>query len=480
MMGATGESPRRVSKDGFDPAWSPDGRSLIFATEAVLNPYMRQLVSALWVLDLGSGERYSLTTGDAVAPSFSPSGKRIAYWGHTAGVRDIFTIALDGGTPRAVTQDVATDWNPFFAPDGKTLYFISDRSGSPDLWRVAIDETSGEVLGPAYPVTAGANSIGHATLSADGRKIAFAAPLNMSQIERYDFDPTTERVVGPPKTVFASTKTLTAFDVTKDGRRMAFVTEPPREDIVVMNIDGTGRRRLMDDTHKDRGPRWTSDDKLLIFYSNRGGKYDIWRIRPDGTDAQRLTNSIGPEITDGVPSPDGKVFACGTALVSGWSMLLFEPNQTLDSLSAPMPVPESGVAGFIPIVFSPDGKYIAGTLVDNTKSVIGVFSRETQSVIRIKASDGGDLPRSGWYAFDWIDETRLIGWDGARAMAFIYDLAADETREVPGIEGPCDIRVVENGQALIVNRTREESDIWMLTLGTIDNRPVANESERAP
>ena len=255
------------------------------------------------------------------------------------------------------------------------------------MWRVGIDETSGEVLGPAYPVTAGAGSIRHATLSADGRKIAFAAPLDMSQIERYDFDPETERVAGPPKTVFASTKRLSQFDVTKDGRRLAFRTEPPREDIVVMNIDGTGRRRLMDDTHKDRGPAWTSDGKLLLFYSNRGGAYDIWRIRPDGTDAQRLTNSNSLTTTNGIPAPDGRSFACTTLRGSGFSMMLYKPNQTLESLSAPLPAPESGVTGFSPAAFSPHGKYIAGMLVDNMIPVVSVYSCETQNVTRIKAAD---------------------------------------------------------------------------------------------
>jgi WD40 repeat protein len=247
-----------------------------------------------------------------------------------------------------------------------------------------------------------------------------------------------------------------------------------------MNIDGTGRRRLMDDTHKDRGPLWTSDGKLLLFYSNRGGAYDIWRIRPDGTDAQRLTNSNDLIITNGIPAPDGRSFACSTAHGSGFGMMLYKPNQTLESLSAPLPVAESGVAGFMPVAFSPDGKYIAGTLGDTVNFVISVFSCETQNVTRVKAADGGIVLRTGWESFDWIDENRLIGWDRERETAYIYDVAADETREVPGIQGPCDIRVVESGQALIVNRTREESDIWMLTLGTIDNRRMANESGSAP
>ena len=35
VMGATGESVRRVTRFGFNPAWSPDSGRLVFATERV-------------------------------------------------------------------------------------------------------------------------------------------------------------------------------------------------------------------------------------------------------------------------------------------------------------------------------------------------------------------------------------------------------------------------------------------------------------
>ena len=38
VMGATGESVRRVSDSGYNPAWSPDGRELVVATEGVIEP----------------------------------------------------------------------------------------------------------------------------------------------------------------------------------------------------------------------------------------------------------------------------------------------------------------------------------------------------------------------------------------------------------------------------------------------------------
>lgn len=56
-MEATGESVRRVTDFGFDPRWSPDGRSLVVADERVADPMSRALNSGLWVVTIADGER---------------------------------------------------------------------------------------------------------------------------------------------------------------------------------------------------------------------------------------------------------------------------------------------------------------------------------------------------------------------------------------------------------------------------------------
>jgi hypothetical protein len=124
--------------------------------------------------------------------------------------------------------------------------------------------------------------------------------------------------------------------------------------------------------------------------------------------------------------------------------------------------------------------YIAVYSLTGANSAIGVFSLETKKMTQVKTPGGGNVIMKQFGGGDWIDGNRFLVWDGMRATAYIYDVEADETRKVAGIQGPCDIRVVEEGKALVVNRTREESDIWMLTLGTIDNRPAVPKPEEKP
>ena len=124
VMGRTGESVRRLTHDGYTPAWSPDGTQIVYATDdaAVME---RGYVSELWTVVVATGERRRIFEGDAVQPSWSPNGLRIAFWqtfGERTGQRDIATIPADGGTPVFVTSDPSVDWNPVWSPDGRFLF----------------------------------------------------------------------------------------------------------------------------------------------------------------------------------------------------------------------------------------------------------------------------------------------------------------------------------------------------------------------
>ncbi len=472
VMGATGESPQRVSDNGFDPAWSPDGARLVYATENVRDPYARDSISQLWILDLASREPRLLYRGDAVTPSFSPSGRLVAFWAAIGGIRDLFTIPAAGGEPQSVTDDTHTDWNPFFSADGRTLYFISDRSGRPNLWRVPIDEASGKVLGPPLPVTSGTTPIDGASISSDGQRVTFTAQSNATEFLRFAFDPDSERVVGEPTTLFASTNRLDQFDVSADGRRLTFRSDAPKEDIMVMDIDGKGLRRLTDDVFRDRGPTWTADGTWLVFYSNRGGPYDFWRIRPDGTGLRRLTVSTSNEDpTNPQLSPDGRKMAATLSTEGGFAMVNWSLDRPVPEMEVPLSLPAERTRGFGPVRFSPDQRWLAGwsNTSNRLRPVASLYDLQTASITVLQTPDGRVFETKGMGSsdLDWIDEHRLLLWDEKRRSMFLWDIRTGSAREVPGIPGPCEFRLIDAGRTLVVSRERAESDIWMLQLGDV-------------
>ena len=62
-----------------------------------------------------------------------------------------------------------------------------------------------------------------------------------------------------------------------------------------MNADGSGSTQLTPDGDCNWAPNWSHDDSKLFFASTRDGSFDIYTIRPDGTDPRRVTSHDGGE-----------------------------------------------------------------------------------------------------------------------------------------------------------------------------------------
>ncbi|MCZ6653067.1 MAG: protein kinase [Planctomycetota bacterium] len=465
VMGATGESPRRVSDEGFHPAWSPDGGRLVYTTEHVFSAYGRTSVAQLWIVNLELGGRQLLFEGDAVGPSWSPSGERIAFWAAIQGQRDIWTIPADGGQALAVTQDIQTDWNPLWSANGNSLYFISDRGGSADLWQIQIDEKSGQPCGDPTSVTTGVANVTEASLSARGQRIAVTISSRRSETLRYEFNPVTRQTVGQPSIIYVSSSGLDSLHPSSDGEWLAFRSSPPQEDIFVMRADGSSRRRLTDDMHRDRGPRWSPDGKWLLFYSNRNGSYELWLMRPDGTELRRLTDTPGIDLHQPVWSADGQRITVNRSAADGTSsvdLLIDRPLAEIDKLLLPT---GPGIPGFISGAWSPGGRWLAGAGLNPLGSMsAALYDTQASELKLLRAVDGGYHVSPGPISTVWIDENHFMFWDPKRHAVFIWDTQSETSRELAGLPGPCELKLANDGRTLFLNRFRDEADIWALSL----------------
>ncbi len=457
VMGLMGESVRRVTGFGFNPAWSPDGRELLCATEGIESPLVRRHPSQIFRVSLATGQRRQVGSGDAVQPSWSPRGFRIAYWGISpSGQRVIWTVPASGGEAVQVTAGTSVDWNPVWSPDGRYLYFASDRSGVTNLWRLPIDERSGRVLGRPEPVTTSGQASMLLSLSRDGRHILFTSDETRTVLEKSAFDPASATLAGPPVAVAQTAGLIPTLDASRDGHWLVYQTLTPQEDLFAVHPDGTGLRRLTNDEFKDRQPRWSPDGRRIAFYSNRGGKYEIWTLRDDGSELERAVVTPGRQAFHPIWSPDGHGLACDLG-----------ENEALIDLTRPaaerqpqlLTSPGRGM-GFSASSWSADGRWLAGALhtADGQQAPgIVLYSLADRRYLRL--TDRGQ-------SATWLSDNRhLLFWDGD--ILFLFDIVSRTSRKVlttfPGSEYT-DLSLSPDDRVLYLARNTEQGDIWLLTL----------------
>ena len=466
VMGRTGEAVRRVTDKGFRPTWSPDGREIAFATEDV--PLMPQNIfgaSELLVADVATGKLRHLDAGDAVLPSWSPHGYRIAYTKRIGNPTqdDIWTIPAQGGDTVAVTNDKAIDWSPAWSPDGRYLYFASNRGGSMNLWRVPIDEKSGKTRGPPEPITVPTPDLTQISVAAGGHEIAYSSVSIAANIQSAAFDPTTETVVGEPTAVTTGSGQWSAPDPSPDGKWVTFY-RLDRGDIYVAHPDGTGQRQVTGDSAMDRVPRWSPDGQWLAFFSSRSPRIQIWKIHPDGSGLQQATESRG--ISGYATwSPDGSRMAAsgigaGVLGPRQGSTFLYDPKRPWASQAPQMlPAPEKSIGSYYMSSWSSDGLRLCGAVLPMN----GILTYDLRTRQFERLTDFGEWPV-------WLPDNRHIlfvsGPEGPGKAFYIVDRVTKQWKKIftagRDVLGPP--RVSRDGRRIFYSRRVTEADLWMVTL----------------
>jgi dipeptidyl aminopeptidase/acylaminoacyl peptidase len=110
-------------------------------------------------------------------PQISPDGTTVAFTVQTVEVADnrkpvqIWTVALDGGTPKQITRDGEANLRPRWSPDSKRIAYISDRSGSSQIW--LMDPDGGN---PKQVTNLSTEADGH-VFSGDGKNLVFTSQV---------------------------------------------------------------------------------------------------------------------------------------------------------------------------------------------------------------------------------------------------------------------------------------------------------------
>jgi serine/threonine protein kinase/Tol biopolymer transport system component len=459
VMESTGENPTRLASRGHLPAWSPDGKSIVYSDNTFVAPSARGApVSRLHVIDLASGAQRDFDTGDAIQPNWSPHGYRIAYWGlRHGGQRDIWTVAAAGGAPVKVTDDTALDWNPVWSPNGEELYFLSDRGGSMNVWRVKIDERTGEVRGEPQPFVVPASYVRFLNWAANGKRFIFSQAAGRAALFSIAFDRARMDIDGEPAPAWAALNDITNFSFSPDGTQLVYDTVgDPSEDLWISRIDGSGRRRLLGGG-LNRAPQWSPAGDEILFFSDRGGLYDLWLIHPDGSGLRQVTavKSPGNEI-QGSSWIDRGTRILASRQVGGPSIL--DPRSGLRSFDPPGLPEFAGERGHFIFVAPAVNEVLVGWVNENFDSLVRY------------SPAGGKLERLG------IAGERPIWAPGSNrqvifkrgGVCYLYDLDSRQEKKLFTV-APNQIQALQfnpDGRRLYFTETIRDASLWMGQMNT--------------
>jgi tetratricopeptide (TPR) repeat protein len=234
----------------------------------------------------GSGRR--LVADEMHQPAFSPDGQWLAVNGERNEHMNLHIVRPDGSGLREITEYIE-DGLPYWSPDSTRLVFSSTRHGDKQSRVYIMDQVpftgrkqQGRPLnfGPddvrgEYPAWTPAGKIVYKGCDVTVEPVKCGLYTMTSDPGPHPFTRLTEH---PEDTAPAAHGDKIAFMSNRNGNW----------EIYVMDDDGSGVKRLTNNTAQDGLPTWSPDGKTIAFASDRDGVWSVWAMDPSGANQRKL------------------------------------------------------------------------------------------------------------------------------------------------------------------------------------------------
>ncbi|HXE74982.1 MAG TPA: LpqB family beta-propeller domain-containing protein [Candidatus Xenobia bacterium] len=444
VMPALGGTARRIAEDGYFPAWSPDGRRLVYQC-------LRKEYWDLCVQEVEGGEARALgldllNLPVVTQPAWSPDGKWIAFVAGTPASLQLRVVPAEGGASRLLTEADKVALRPAWSPDGRWLYFSSDRGGQMNIWRARFD--NGQIDEPMR-ITTGAGPDLHVRVDASGRRLAYSSVQGQADLWEHNLKTGRESPV----------MTETAFEdhgnLSPDGRWLAFgSTRSEGIQIWLRSID-TGNLTQVTPTPYARqalGASWWSSDSKYLYFGGAEGieQYDV------AVGSARRIYTLPPEErgTGGSQfclSPDGRY------LVLGGGDFGIVRIELATAKRVTLAKPADGVAS--EPLCSPDGQWVTFQVQRGPLRKVWVVPMAGGAAQQVTFGESEDSHPS------WSADSQLIYFDRNHQDVYVVPRAGGEPKPVTHYRSftvTLDYPMATRDGRIIYTRNDKVGDIFVL------------------
>jgi Tol biopolymer transport system component len=150
------------------PVVSPDGQTIAF-----FHPSYSPVSGDIWVISAAGGEPRQITfdSAETASPAWTPDGRSIIYSSARGGGLTLWRVAATGGTPVALTTGAGEDTEPAVSSDGRTLLYGTQRK----VWSFVVKDLA---TGQDREVMSRRTPLVFPALSPGGDRIAFMQPAD--------------------------------------------------------------------------------------------------------------------------------------------------------------------------------------------------------------------------------------------------------------------------------------------------------------
>lgn len=225
------------------------------------------------------------------SPAWSPDGESIAYVAYDdSRNQQIFTIAIDGSGKKQITNTIDTTifrkWGVAWL-DGGIVYLSYDTDGLQKMYVIQLDGTGTRKLLDEK--------------TRQGKEDSDDPPVFGEVSE----NPVTGKIL------------FTSYN------------EINKEKIYEVNIDGTGKKQVIDDDKRQWDPEWNPDGTSFVYVSyDDKNNIQLFTVNADGADKKQIT-SDNVKKYDPNWGPDGILFVSFTdRFASGEKLFIINPDGT--------------------------------------------------------------------------------------------------------------------------------------------------------